>query len=121
MSERERQVNLRLNELDDAHRLGHMARDEYRLRRRRLLASLGDDTRKAGRDTVRRPAPAGDAATLAATRPRERGTGAEGAPPARVPASVLPLSRWRQLALPLSMLGAAVGVALFYWFVLRAM
>ena len=117
MSERERQFTLRLNELDDAHRLGRIARDEYRLRRRRLLASLSGDTCNAGRDTVRRPAHTGDPASRAARTSREPGTPAAAAVHAQ--ASVAPLSRWRQLALSLSVLGAIVGAALFYWLVLR--
>lgn len=56
MNERERAVNQDLQTLGDAYRLGQIRRDDYRARRRRVLASLkvveGDTTRqplRAGR------------------------------------------------------------------------
>ncbi|CAB3751173.1 hypothetical protein [Paraburkholderia humisilvae] len=98
MTERERRVNLQLSALDDAHRVGRVSRDEYRLRRRRLLATLSDTTRATGRDTVRRPASAGQAPERAAR----------------------PVSRWRQRMLSLGVLGVVcAGLALFYWLMLR--
>ena len=100
MSERERRVNLQLNTLDDAHRMGRMPRDEYRQRRRDLLASLSEETGTTRRDTVRRPAPAGKSAGPAG---RAR-----------------PASRWRQRAVSLGVLGVVcVGLALFCWLRLR--
>jgi hypothetical protein len=101
MREHERRVNLQLNALDDAHRMGRMPRDEYRLRRRHLLATLCDDTRATGRDTVRRPAPADQSRKPAGAARR--------------------VSRWRR---PLGVLGVvcvgfALGFALYYWLMLR--
>jgi hypothetical protein len=101
MSEQKRQVNLQLDTLGDAHRMGRMPRDEYRLRRRLLLASLCDDSCETGRDTVRRPANPG--------RPSARARAA--APRARL------------RAISLGVLGGAIcaGLALYYWLVLRTM
>jgi hypothetical protein len=149
MSERERQINRGLHALDDAHRLGRIARDEYRLRRRHLLASLLDDTYETVRDTVRRAAPA-----HATARPTLPPISKRSAPPEhdwkarsgdRV-ATRTPLpaggsasgsrsgsssgsssgsrSRssfgWRQLALSVCVLGAlGVGVGLLFWLMLR--
>ena len=48
MKVRERQVNEALRTLDEDHRLGRIARDEYRHRRRALLESLGDEIAQAG-------------------------------------------------------------------------
>jgi hypothetical protein len=104
MREQERQVNLQLHALDDAHRTGRMPRDEYRLRRRLLLASLSDDPCETGRDTVRRPARPGEPAKPAG-------------------AARAAHSRGRTWAISLTVLGSAIcaGLALFYWLVLRAM
>lgn len=44
MTELERQINHSLRALDRAHLLGRISRDEYRARRRRLLASLANDS-----------------------------------------------------------------------------
>jgi hypothetical protein len=63
MKGRERQVNEALRTLDEDHRLGRIARDEYRHRRRALLESLGDEIAQAERETVRRAVPAYDMST----------------------------------------------------------
>lgn len=42
MNEQLREINNSLHALDDAHRLGHITRDEYRERRRHLLGVLCD-------------------------------------------------------------------------------
>lgn len=42
MNEQLREINRSLRALDDAHRLGHITRDEYRVRRRHLLGTLCD-------------------------------------------------------------------------------
>ena len=132
MTEREQQINRGLHALDDAHRLGRIARDEYRLRRRHLLAPLVDEAVETMRDTVRRAAPAhatqrqtsyGQATDRSA--PPERGsktrtgdTVAMRAPPGS-PASRAG-SGWRQLALSVCVLGAlGVGVGLLFWLMMR--
>jgi len=68
MNERERAVNQDLQTLGDAYRLGQIRRDDYRARRRRVLASLkvveGDTTRqppRAGRAGGEREAGGGKA------------------------------------------------------------
>jgi hypothetical protein len=128
MTERERQINQGLHALDDAHRLGRIARDEYRLRRRHLLASLIDDTYETVRDTVRRAAPAHETSRPTSRRtskhkaPAEQGwtkptgdTAATRAPPASGSGS-----SWRQLALSVCVLGAlGVGIGLLFWLMLR--
>jgi hypothetical protein len=53
MSQHEQRVNEALRSLDEAHRLGHMQRDEYRRRRRALLEALRNRS-CTERDTVRR-------------------------------------------------------------------
>lgn len=71
-SQRERRASQVLCALDEAYRLGRIARDEYRHRRRGLLESLREvgDT---DLDTVRRavPVPADDAHPKGATAPRD--------------------------------------------------
>ncbi|MFC0396976.1 hypothetical protein [Paraburkholderia rhizosphaerae] len=100
MTERERRVNLQLSALDDAHRLGRIARDEYRRRRRCLLAAPDDETCATARDTVRRPASAGQPGDPAGSARRA--------------------SRRRRRVLSLGVFGAiCVGLALFYWLMLR--
>ena len=51
-----RAVNRELAALDEAHRLGELARDDYRARRRRLLAGLAESLRGSRSDTPPRPA-----------------------------------------------------------------
>lgn len=53
MSERERRANQGLRVLDEAHYSGRISRDEYRLRRRQLLGSLGDSYGITARNTLR--------------------------------------------------------------------
>lgn len=114
MSERERQVNQGLRALDDAHRLGRIAREEYRRRRRHLLGSLNaDGAVVTGRDTLRRPAPAAGPLGPAAYAHRYGSRHlAEPALPHQRPG--LP---WRQLAMFTGVV--VVGVVLLYWLVLR--
>jgi hypothetical protein len=56
MTELERQVNQGLDALDEAHRRGKIARDDYRARRRHLLRSLCDMHATTGRYTLKRAA-----------------------------------------------------------------
>jgi hypothetical protein len=120
MSERERQANLGLQSLDEAHLLGRITRNEYRLRRRHLLAGLADaDAATAKRDTVRRATPAGglqDSRAGEAAR-RERASTAEESAASRARAGFY----WRHLVVSAGVLGVlGLGLALFYWLVLRA-
>jgi hypothetical protein len=115
MTEREQQINRGLHALDDAHRLGRIARDEYRLRRRHLLAPLNDETYETVRDTVRRAAPAH------ATQKQKQAYGRTSDRSAR-PGLYEPRagSGWRHLALSVCVLGAlGVGVGLLFWLMLR--
>jgi len=75
MNDRERAVNQDLQILGDAYRLGQIQREEYRARRRHVLAGLRsgsdlDTTRKPGADrdfdTVRAPVPHGASGLSAA-------------------------------------------------------
>jgi hypothetical protein len=115
MSERERQVNLALQALDDAHRLGRIARDEYRRCRRELLASLSDAC-ITDRDTVRRPAAVGAPTGSSAHARRHRGRNFEEA----TATHARPASPWPQRLVFAGVMGViGLGVVLFYWFVLR--
>jgi hypothetical protein len=126
MSVREQQVNDALRVLDEMHRLCRIEHDEYRQRRRQLLASLSDTTGGAGsitatggigrtgRDTVRRAVPAGEPLLegtttqrhdagkreVATTRDRHAGTG-------RTVVCVL-------------LLGVVAGAAAVCWFLMTA-
>jgi hypothetical protein len=104
MSVREQQVNDALRVLDEMHRLHRIERDEYRLRRRHLLESLGDRDECTVRDTVRRAVPAGD------TPPRRS--------LANPPEAAATHGRWariRWVALGALLLGLAVGIAAVCW------
>jgi hypothetical protein len=115
MTEREQQINRSLHALDDAHRLGRIARDEYRLRRRHLLAPLIDETYETVRDTVRRAAPAH--ATQRQKQAHGRTSDRSAQPGSYEPRSG---SGWRHLALSVCVLGAlGVGVGLLFWLMLR--
>lgn len=114
MTEREQQINRGLHALDDAHRLGRLARNEYRLRRRHLLAPLVDDPYETVRDTVRRAAPAHG--TQRESQKRAPGEASNRSAPSASRAG----SGWRQLALSVCVLGAlGVGVGLLFWLMLR--
>lgn len=52
MNERLREINRSLRALDEAHRLGHISREEYRTRRRQLLRPLCDSGGITARNTV---------------------------------------------------------------------
>jgi hypothetical protein len=56
MSERDVQVNRALHALDQAHRLGSLARSDYRSRRRELLQRLQQANEITARNTLRRDA-----------------------------------------------------------------
>jgi hypothetical protein len=56
MSERDAQVNRALHALDQAHRLGSLARSDYRSRRRELLQRLQQANEITARNTLRRDA-----------------------------------------------------------------
>jgi hypothetical protein len=130
MTERERQINQGLHALDDAHRLGRIARDEYRLRRRHLLAPLIDETYETVRDTVRRAAPAHgtsrrtsrqtSAQTSQRSEPAAHGWKARAGDTTAPRTPPLSGFGWRQLALSVCVLGAlGVAVGLLCWLMLR--
>jgi hypothetical protein len=52
VNERLREINRSLRALDEAHRLGHISREEYRTRRRQLLRPLCDSGGITARNTV---------------------------------------------------------------------
>lgn len=52
MNERLREINRSLRALDEAHRLGHISREEYRARRRQLLRPLCDSGGITARNTM---------------------------------------------------------------------
>lgn len=104
MSVREQQVNDALRGLDEMHRLRRIERDEYRMRRRRLLESLGDPDGRTVRDTVRRAVPVGDAPLRVAPASPREAAAARGR-----------RSRVQWVALGVLMLGLAVGFAAVRW------
>ncbi|TCV95831.1 hypothetical protein EC912_102176 [Luteibacter rhizovicinus] len=52
MTEWERHANQNLHALDEAHRLGRIGRDEYRARRRKVLASVHDSHGITARNAI---------------------------------------------------------------------
>lgn len=110
MNMREQQINDTLRVLDEAHRLGHIERDEYRRRRRRLLESLCGAIRRGGPDTVRRAVPAGVTLFAHTTVPRDDAGHAD----------VAALrDRWdgmRFAAVCLAVFSVLAGAAAVYWF-----
>ncbi|GAB2917613.1 hypothetical protein GCM10027093_65280 [Paraburkholderia jirisanensis] len=134
----EQQASFALQTLDEAHRLGRLTRDEYRLRRRQLLerlrngyaAHLGSPQHGSGqdtqRDTVRRMAAAGTvAAPYGVPADASAARAAAGEPIARhgaVAAPAMPAARpgWRRVAWSVGALGVVcASAALYYWLMLR--
>lgn len=118
MTAREQDVNQQLRELDDAHRLGRMTREEYRSRRRRALETLYD----ASAVVTARKALLPQAGT---TTPRARG--AQRNPSDEYSASghqaLTSLLSMRPTARRMLILAIAIGVfliaALAYWLLRR--
>lgn len=88
MNERLREINRSLRALDEAHRLGHINREEYRTRRRQLLRPLCDSGGITARNTV-----------ADRTLPREVAVAGGGSRRSRDPAvsSLFPRRRWSWL------------------------
>lgn len=119
MNDRQRAVNQDLQTLGDAYRLGQIQRDEYRLRRRHVLAGLraGDDA-----DTTRKPirSGSGDAARVRASAASPQAAAyspaaaaahrATGTAPAPVAASGVAWRYWLLFGLGLLLAAAALAM-----------
>ncbi len=108
MTELERQVNQGLDALDEAHRRGKIARDEYRTRRRHLLRSLCDTQVITAPYTLKR----------AAQKSEAQGRAVSYVPMARAGSmrTVAPtgFARWR---LPMLLAGIPLLAALLFWLI----
>ncbi|KRE88290.1 hypothetical protein ASG87_06650 [Frateuria sp. Soil773] len=103
MTEAERRANQSLHALDEAHRLGRITREEYRARRRAVLAALCDSHGVTARNAI--------------VPPRAAMPGRMGAePPGEALAALFPgraKPAWRPL-LVLAACAAAGALALFW-------
>ncbi|MBA4285313.1 MAG: hypothetical protein C0434_07245 [Xanthomonadaceae bacterium] len=110
MNDRERSVNRDLQILGDAYRLGQIQREEYRARRRHVLATL---TAGGDPDSTRRPMAGSPVETIRAPRPPAGEAGVQLPTPAASGAETSPrTSRKYGLLLVIGLLLAAAAIAL---------
>lgn len=107
MSERERRANQGLRVLDEAHYSGRISCDEYRLRRRQLLGSLGDSYGITARNTLR-----GNQVAASVAAPQASAVMAPAAPAMAPSRTAIAWKPWLAFAL-----GLLVCAVLVYWLV----
>ena len=111
MTRQENAVNESLCALDEAHRLGHITRDEYRARRRYVIGRLSDSNGETARNAITQQ---GSVVTARGQHGGGQGQPAVDADAMRVMFPSRAPMVWKLVA-GLLVLAVLVGLALYLW------